>query len=1029
MENISAEINEQNEVIFTSNSKTEADFADDSRRLVVDDSPADADRPQEEFAGHSIQIVETKHDVGSLGGDVGKRKFPGETLVSQPRKVLAGETVLSQPRRILAGETLLSRPRKRQKKIVFDPSNGGYHRMRYPDEEKVDDPLAINDPDIENPGGRSDNLHSSVLLQGRENCGICCLEVEASEAGQVDQLQVAGQSFRSIINTSLGQELSEENSVVCADCENITTSIGHTKSELTRLQKKLNEAVSRLKDLYQRGQTLLETDLEEGGWSDQSICVRVIHELNQPPQREARNLGFTIGASYQGSLLKNRSGDRQDDDGSQLQAVNLTQHQEANCILITQEEWASSGLTMFESRVQIPQELITGLAVGSHRPNFLLSQGACADLGHHTFLCLDCDNRFTRLTDLMSHMESHELNFGQKGDESHANPLEDDLKRTKSDDNIENIEPDLSRSDQQKQERLGIKLSRIKGATSQHQHTQQDVKGSRREFRAFMHKAQFKECEKEVPSLEKPFQCTECNKCFQSAMELWGHQNSFGTQMFDCNFANCKEEFEKLADFAVHYASHGGKVVRVPGDAAGKRTVAIPCPICNTIITGLYKLQRHKMKHDAELKYKCPACPKQFVKANTMRRHIKSIHQQGEKIPILQCFLCHLKLSNQEALTQHLSQIHNIDATNNRQLAQQHADTTNNRQLSQKYADTVNSRQTQITLAQHPALQQAHQRVAKSGTAIELSPRVRPNSAVTQLSPRVRPVTVTQPQSTSKDLPLVSGPGGGGPQRREGSLLSTNSKLRVGLARTSSAQQQQLQQKSSSFRAGAQESDHVVPETSVRKCTRCGEDFTDSSLYIGHALEREKTGFCMGGRYGGQGEWFTGDRGNKDENGRREMCPECGQIVAQGRSLGDHLVEHHDTEVPRFQCSECETRLISLQGCRRHYRQCHRGTPMTCILCKETFSTDSQLHSHLASCHQEIIGAQPEQGSGNSQTCRYCETSFSLYEELVIHVRFNHLLETIDISSTELEEVTMIGGHVVEFSEDGSQIVALHTIP
>ena len=32
------------------------------------------------------------------------------------------------------------------------------------------------------------------------------------------------------------------------------------------------------------------------------------------------------------------------------------------------------------------------------------------------------------------------------------------------------------------------------------------------------------------------------------------------------------------------------------------------------IFLGLYKLQRHKMKHDPELKYKCPACPKQFVK-------------------------------------------------------------------------------------------------------------------------------------------------------------------------------------------------------------------------------------------------------------------------------------------------------------------------------------------------------------------------------------------------------------------------------
>ena len=31
-------------------------------------------------------------------------------------------------------------------------------------------------------------------------------------------------------------------------------------------------------------------------------------------------------------------------------------------------------------------------------------------------------------------------------------------------------------------------------------------------FKAFVHKEQYKEFANDVPSLEKPFQCTECNK-------------------------------------------------------------------------------------------------------------------------------------------------------------------------------------------------------------------------------------------------------------------------------------------------------------------------------------------------------------------------------------------------------------------------------------------------------------------------------------------------------------------------------------
>ena len=36
------------------------------------------------------------------------------------------------------------------------------------------------------------------------------------------------------------------------------------------------------------------------------------------------------------------------------------------------------------------------------------------------------------------------------------------------------------------------------------------------------------------------------------------------------------------------------------------------------------------MRHDPDRKYKCPACFKQFVKANTLRKHISNVHK-GEK--------------------------------------------------------------------------------------------------------------------------------------------------------------------------------------------------------------------------------------------------------------------------------------------------------------------------------------------------------------------------------------------------------------
>merc|ERR1719383_446391 len=70
-----------------------------------------------------------------------------------------------------------------------------------------------------------------------------------------------------------------------------------------------------------------------------------------------------------------------------------------------------------------------------------------------------------------------------------------------------------------------------------------DSQRQRLEFKAYVHREQFKECINDVTTLEKPFQCAECNKTFASAHELWGHQVSVGSQTFDCNYSSCKEIF------------------------------------------------------------------------------------------------------------------------------------------------------------------------------------------------------------------------------------------------------------------------------------------------------------------------------------------------------------------------------------------------------------------------------------------------------------------------------------------------------
>ena len=58
------------------------------------------------------------------------------------------------------------------------------------------------------------------------------------------------------------------------------------------------------------------------------------------------------------------------------------------------------------------------------------------------------------------------------------------------------------------------------------------------------------------------------------------------------------------------------------------------------------------MKHDPELKYKCPACPKQFVMAKTLRMHISNVHRGNNNKST--CKMCDEVLSDETELQKHL---------------------------------------------------------------------------------------------------------------------------------------------------------------------------------------------------------------------------------------------------------------------------------------------------------------------------------------------------------------------------------------
>ena len=434
------------------------------------------------------------------------------------------------------------------------------------------------------------------------------------------------------------------------------------------------------------------------------------------------------------------------------------------------------------------------MAIDSKGRRWFFSQALAEDLARK-YNCLDCPQSFENLSDLIDHSEEH------------CN-------------HEENVNTNTEGSDEafEKEESGGLELGqtflRNKFPEGLDESNLKDSDKYRIELRSYMHKEQFKDCIDEVPSLDKPFQCKECNKTFERAHDLWGHHASFRGPAFKCNYQDCQEVFLRLPDFAVHYSAHGGVELVIPESSAEKKTVHITCPVCQTVVPGLYKLQRHKMKHDPELKYKCPACPKQFVKANTLRMHIANVHK------------------------------------------------------TEKYPPS-----------------------AKQSKA-------------------------------------------GGPVLVEARLA----------------------------------------------CGACGEVFSS---------EQEL-------------------RNHREVEHLNRSCPECEERLEEKMTLVQHFNTSHPGQEQRFQCSDCPPqsgpKLLSLEGARRHYRQLHTSRSYICWVCKETHTTESDLHHHLSQLHPEVVGSAEEQELG-PVACLHCSSLFSSHMERVAHTRLSHLIESIDITTTDLDEV------------------------
>jgi len=159
----------------------------------------------------------------------------------------------------------------------------------------------------------------------------------------------------------------------------------------------------------------------------------------------------------------------------------------------------------------------------------------------------------------------------------------------------------------------------------------------------------------EKPTLEKPFQCESCDKCFGNYSNMMSHVEHYHGWSRQCNVPGCFAKLSSIAEFVTHHVRHADTDFIIPDTNNERNTVVCTCPICKKTSLGVNRHWEHSFIHDKVARFKCPLCDRRVNKVQNLKDHIK--RHLGPESKTKECELCSKRFVPSD-IYKHMKMVH-----------------------------------------------------------------------------------------------------------------------------------------------------------------------------------------------------------------------------------------------------------------------------------------------------------------------------------------------------------------------------------